>query len=68
MIGEHDGIGYFLLWSGTTAGVLDAAALRALSTHEGRKVVYAELCRVSPLRLERAGIIYKQIPYHIRTS
>jgi adenine-specific DNA-methyltransferase len=68
LIGEHDGIAYFLLWSGATAGVLDAAALRVLAKHEGRKVVYAELCRVSLQRLERAGITYKQIPYNIRTS
>lgn len=67
-IGEHDGVAYYLLWSGTTAGVLDAAALRGLAKREGPKVVYAELCRVSPLRLEKAGITYKQMPYNIRTS
>ncbi len=67
-IGEHDGVAYFLLWSGTTAGVLDAAAVRVLSKREGPKVVYAELCRVSLQRLEKTGITYKQIPYNIRTS
>lgn len=67
-IGEHDGVAYFLLWSGTTARVLDAAAVRALSKREGPKVVYAELCRVSLQRLEKRGITYKQIPYNIRTS
>lgn len=67
-IGAHEGVGYFLLWNGTTAGVLDAAALRDLAKHDGRKVVYAALCRVSDERLEKAGIVYKQIPYSIRTS
>ncbi len=68
LIGEHDGVAYFLLWNGTTAGTLDATTVRALSKHKGRKVIYAELCRVSPMRLEKAGITYKQIPYNIRTS
>ena len=67
-IGAHEGVSYFLLWNGTTAGVLDAAALRDLAKHDGRKVVYAALCRVSDERLEKAGIVYKQIPYSIRTS
>jgi hypothetical protein len=119
-IGAHEGVSYFLLWNGTTAGVLDAAALRTLAKHENlipnaallrqqtsrqvensdvgssevacsevvapgvvdygvpnlfgqsaeqnRKVVYAALCRVSDERLEKAGIVYKQIPYSIRTS
>jgi adenine-specific DNA-methyltransferase len=67
-IGAHEGVGYFLLWNGTTAGILDAAALRDLGKHDGRKVVYAALCRVSDERLEKVGIVYKQIPYSIRTS
>ncbi len=66
-IGEHESVSYFLLWSGTMAGILDAAALRDLAKRDGRKVVYAELCRVSDERLEKAGIVYKQIPYSIRT-
>jgi adenine-specific DNA-methyltransferase len=67
-IGAQDGISYFLLWNGTTAGDLDVAALRLLAKHDGRKVVYAALCRVADERLARAGIVYKQIPYSIRTS
>jgi site-specific DNA-methyltransferase (adenine-specific)/adenine-specific DNA-methyltransferase len=67
-IGAHEGVSYFLLWNGTTAGDLDAAALRLLAKHDGRKVVYAALCRVADERLARAGIVYKQIPYSIRTS
>ena len=59
-IGAHEGVSYFLLWNGTTAGVLDAAAFRDLAKHDGRKVVYAALCRVSDERLEKAGIVYNR--------
>ena len=32
---------------------------------EGTRVVYAEVCTVSPDRLKAAGVTFKQIPYQV---
>lgn len=69
LIGQANGISYYLLWEKESGGqVLDGKALRALPRHDGLKVVYADGCRLSEVRLQGAGVIFKQIPYQIRVS
>ena len=48
--------------------VLTGPVLADLPPHDGPKVIYGEGCRLGPPRLEREGIVFKQVPYEIRTS
>lgn len=76
-IGTHKDKAVYLLFSPAEQGfpreasgnVLTPDALAGLPTpsndFEGVHVVYAEGCTVSPERLKREGIVFKQIPYQI---
>ena len=48
--------------------ILTSAVLASLPPHDGPKIIYAEGCRLSAERLRRENIIFKQIPYDLRTS
>jgi site-specific DNA-methyltransferase (adenine-specific)/adenine-specific DNA-methyltransferase len=70
----HGGTGYYLLFNGVLGdrrpeggNVLTGSVLEALPRHEGPKVIYGESCRLSSSRLQRENILFKQIPYQIRT-
>ena len=47
--------------------VLTQAVLDSLPPHDGPKVIYGGACRISQARRARLGIMFKQIPYEIRT-
>jgi len=47
--------------------VLTGAALRALPAHDGPRIIYGEGSRLCKARLKREGIVFKQIPYGIKT-
>jgi site-specific DNA-methyltransferase (adenine-specific)/adenine-specific DNA-methyltransferase len=73
LIGTHRGTGVYLLYNGILrdksvdgGNVLTQAVLDALPAHEGPKVIYGAVCRISPGRRSRLGIVFKQIPYEIR--
>lgn len=69
LIGTANGIAYHLLWQGSDEEkILDSAALRSLLPNDGIRVVYADGCRLSPQRLKQANIVFKQIPYEVKTS
>jgi site-specific DNA-methyltransferase (adenine-specific)/adenine-specific DNA-methyltransferase len=74
LMGVHGGTGYYLLFNGVLGdrrpdggNVLTGKILDAIPPHNGPKVIYGEGCRLSPSRLQREGILFKQIPYQIRT-
>ncbi len=74
LLSVHNGRAVYLIYNGILedksvdgGNVLTSATLKHLPTHDGPKVVYAASCRFSKARLEREGIIFKQIPYAIRT-
>ena len=48
--------------------VLTADCLKKLPPHDGPRIIYAEGTRLSPQRLKREGVIFKQIPYEIKVS
>lgn len=54
--------------SSRTPIILTPAILASLPPHDGPKIIYAEGCRLSAERLRRENIIFKQIPYDLRTS
>ncbi|MGB8646928.1 MAG: site-specific DNA-methyltransferase [Anaerolineae bacterium] len=69
LLGVCNGTAYYLLWDRENGGgVLNNASLRTLPEHNGPKVVYADECRLSPLRLQQAEIVFKQIPYAIKVN
>jgi adenine-specific DNA-methyltransferase len=74
LVGIHGSAGYYLLFNGILGdrrpdggNVLTGKILNALPPHNGPKVIYGESCRLSASRLQREGILFKQIPYQIRT-
>ena len=73
LIGTHNGIAYFLLFNGILGdkrpiggNVLTSAVLQDLPKHDGPKVIFGDGCKLSPSRLQRDQITFKQIPYHLR--
>ncbi len=75
LIGTHQGTAVYLLYNGILkdrspdgGNVLTQAVLDCLPEHDGPKVIYGVACRFSVSRLKRENIIFKQIPYAIRTG
>jgi len=75
LLGVHEGKAVYLLFNGVLGdksadggNVLTGPVLAKLPNHSGVKVIYGEGCRLGPARLKREGIVFKQIPYHIRVS
>lgn len=77
LLGVQDGIAYYVLFNGILGdrkpeggNVLTHAMLhviKELCRHSGPKVVYGEGSRIGAARLAAEGIIFKQIPYDIKT-
>ena len=75
LIGVCQGIAYYLLFNGVLGdrrpdggNVLTSAVLDSLPPHAGPRIVYGEGCRLGSPRLQRAGIVFKQVPYEIKVS
>ena len=74
-LGEHNGKAVYLLFNGVLGdksvkggNVLTNEVLRHMPNHGGTRVIYGEGCRLGAARLKRKGIVFRQIPYEIRTS
>ncbi|MCF8825481.1 site-specific DNA-methyltransferase [Xanthomonas campestris pv. raphani] len=72
-LGEHHGIGYYLLFNGvlgdeskTGGNVLTTRVLKGLQPFHGPKVIYGESCDLPKERLEELQITFKQTPYDIK--
>ncbi|HFF6228130.1 TPA: site-specific DNA-methyltransferase [Stenotrophomonas maltophilia] len=72
-LGEHHGIGYYLLFNGilgdeskSGGNVLTKRILKGLQPFEGPKVIYGESCDLPKERLEELQITFKQTPYDIK--
>jgi len=75
LLGTHNGEAVYLLYNGilgdkTPRGgnVLTREVLAELPPHDGPKVVYGTGCLLSPQRLKRQGITFRQIPYEVKVS
>lgn len=75
LIGVAKGTAVYLLYNGilgdrTPRGgnVLTQEVLSMLPPDSGLRVVYGTACRLSPNRLRRERVIFRQIPYEIRVS
>jgi site-specific DNA-methyltransferase (adenine-specific)/adenine-specific DNA-methyltransferase len=75
LIGIRNGTAYYLLFNGILGdrrvnggNVLTGSVLASLPVHKGRRVVFGEGCRLSRERLDREGVVFKQIPYEVKVS
>lgn len=75
LIGKYKGVAYYLLFNGILGdksvnggNVLTSKILSELPPHNGQKIIFGESCRLSSARLKKENIIFKQIPYEIKTS
>jgi len=75
LIGTAKGTAVYLLYNGilgdkdpSGGNVLTSALLKKLPKHDGPRIVYGTSCRISPARLDREGITFRQIPYEVRVS
>lgn len=72
-LGSYDGTGYYLLFNGILGdkrpeggNILTSRILSHLPSFDGPKIVFGEGCRISPERLAKERIIFRQIPYEIK--
>jgi site-specific DNA-methyltransferase (adenine-specific)/adenine-specific DNA-methyltransferase len=75
LIGQCNGTAYYLLFNGVLGdkrpnggNVLTAKVLERLPSHDGPKVIYGEGSRLGAARLKRENIVFKQVPYEIKTA
>jgi site-specific DNA-methyltransferase (adenine-specific)/adenine-specific DNA-methyltransferase len=48
--------------------ILTREILASLPRHQGTRIIYGNGCRISPERLRRENIIFRQVPYEVRVS
>lgn len=72
LLGTYKDTAYYLLYNGVLGdkrvnggNVLTSKVLESLPSFDGPKVIYGESCRLSPERLKKENIIFKQTPYEI---
>lgn len=72
-LGEHGGIGYFLLFNGVLGdasksggNVLTRRVMRSLGTFNGPRVIYGEACAIPEEQLRELDITFRQTPYDIK--
>lgn len=72
LLGTYKDTAYYLLYNGVLGdrrvnggNVLTSKVLESLPPFDGPKVIYGESCRLSPERLKKENIIFKQTPYEI---
>lgn len=74
-LGTHDGVAYYLLYNGILGdkrpnggNVLTLGVLKHLletHPHDGKKIVFAEACRIGESRCQDEQIEFVQMPYHL---
>jgi len=64
-VGENGGVRYFVIYGGKNE--LGEEFLEIVKLYPGKKVVYADAVMIDDDELERFDIMFKQIPYEIKT-
>ncbi len=74
LLGVHNGVGVYLIFNGIlgdkrpeAGNILTPNVLDELPPHKGARVIYSEGTTLSPMRLRSEGIVFKQVPYQVRT-
>lgn len=73
LLGVHGETAYYLLYNGILGdktpdggNVLTVRALRGLPQHNGKKVIYGEMCMLDEATLQQQQITFKHLPYDIK--
>ena len=66
-IGAQGGTNYFLLFGEIGKNILDEKNLSTLNSYQGNKVIYADKCLLDEEFMTKNGIIFKQVPYELKT-
>ena len=64
-LGNNDDVSYYLLFDSEKDTSLNMRTLKALNLKEGKKVIYADMCKLSKKTLMDNKIEFKQIPYDV---
>ena len=74
LFGVHNGVGIYLLFNGIlgdkrpeAGNILTPDILDDLPPHKGTRVIYGEGTTLGSMRLRSEGIVFKQVPYQVRT-
>ena len=75
LLSASNGVAVYLLYNGILGdksvnggNVLTREILSSLPPHDGTRIIYGNGCRISPERLRRENIIFRQVPYEVRVS
>ena len=75
LLGVHNGTAVYLLYNGILkdkspdgGNVLTRALFAMLPEHNGQKVIYGTACKIGPEQRRRGGIVFKQLPYKLKTG
>lgn len=75
LLGVHNGAAVYLLYNGilkdkspNSGNALTRSVLASLPPHTGLRIIYGTSCRIGDQNLRQWGIIFKQIPYAIKTE
>lgn len=75
LLGVHQGRAVYLLYNGILkdrsidgGNVLTSMLLDQLPAHDGPRVIYGARCAMGADRLRKLGIVFKQLPYHLRVA
>ncbi len=66
-IGERNGTEYYLIYKQNGKNVLNEKAASKLKKTDKQKVVYADNCTLDEDMLNELKIVFKQIPYEVRS-
>ena len=64
-LGTFDETSYYLMYDKEEDTSLSLRTLKKLEVKQGKKVIYADLCKLTKKKLQDEQIMFKQIPYDI---
>ena len=74
LLGIHEDTAYYLLYNGILGdhrpnggNVLTRSILKKLPSHDGPKIIYGDSSLLGVDTLKKNKIVFKQIPYEVRT-
>lgn len=66
-IGEYNGQEFYLLFKDKDKNILNESSVKKIWKSKLPKIVYADKCLIDQAKLDKLGIIFKQIPYSVKT-
>ena len=67
LLGKRNGTSYYLLFKDINKNTLDDKAFKSIKDEPGIKVVYADKCLIDQDICDKHDVVFKQIPYELRS-